>query len=312
MKLTDVFLRGIKPSGQVQKKSDGGGLYIHVSMTGVKLWRMAYSFDGKQKTLSFGQYPTISLKDARSKRDGAKEMLAKGIDPGAAKKEARIKAVAAAREDAATFEFVAREWYVKNTKGNSPGHQKTTLARLEKQLFPYIGGIPFSRLEPSDILAAVNHAAEQGIVETAHRLVSLAGQVCRYAKRLGHTKYDAAAGLSEALPAVQTTNYAAITNPLEIGCLLRDIDSYQGDIRILYALRIMPYVFVRSGELRGAEWSEVNFDAAEWIIPAGRMKMKRPHVVPLAKQVIKLFQEKEAFTNRGNLIYPGVKLDLRP
>lgn len=254
MKLTDTFLRSLKATGQVQKKSDGGGLYVHVSPTGGKLWRMAYSFDGKQKTLSFGAYPAVSLKDARQRREEAKEQLAAGIDPGEQKKEAKALALCLEREQGMTFETVAREWYAKKTKNLSPAHQKKVLSRLENQLFPRIGGTPISKLEPSEILAAVRYAEERGFIETAHRLVQLAGQVCRYARLCGYIKYDVASGLVEALPPIQRGHYAAITDPAEVGPLLRAIDTYPGDISMVYALRILPYVFVRSGELRAAEW----------------------------------------------------------
>ena len=305
MPLTDVFLRGLKSDGTTKKHTDSGGLYLLASPTGGKLWRLDYRFTGKRKTLSLGAYPAVSLKDARSRRDEAKELLAQGIDPGERKKAAKAVVAAEAREQATTFEAVAREWYRKKTVAFSPGHQKKILFRLERQLFPHIGGIPFSKLEPADILAAVRHAEERGVIETAHRLVQLAGQICRYARLVGYAKYDVAAGLAEALPPVQTEHYAAITNPKEIGHLLRAIDSYQGDISILYALRIMPYVFVRSGELRAAEWTEINLDAAEWIIPAGRMKMKRPHVVPLARQVVRLLEELGTVTGDGRYLFPS-------
>ena len=305
MPLTDAFLRGLKPDGTIQKHTDSGGLYLFVSPAGGRLWRLDYRFAGKRKTLSFGAYPTVSLKDARSRREAAKELLAQGIDPGARKKEAKAVMVAEAREQAATFEAVAREWYAKKTTAFTPGHQKKILFRLERQLFPHIGGIPFSKLEPADILAAVRHAEERGVIETAHRLAQLAGQVCRYARLVGHAKYDVAAGLVEALPPVQTEHYAAITDPKEIGPLLRAIDGYQGDVSITYALRIMPYVFVRSGELRAAEWQEIDFTEAVWIIPAGRMKMKRPHVVPLAWQVMKLLEELDAVTGDGRYLFPS-------
>ncbi|MCL2123852.1 MAG: integrase arm-type DNA-binding domain-containing protein [Desulfovibrionaceae bacterium] len=310
MKLTDTFLRNLKTTGKVQKHSDGGGLYLQVSPSGGKLWRMAYRFDDKQKTLSFGAYPAVSLKDARVRREAAKEQLADGIDPGAAKKEARKIAAAKEREEAATFEAVAREWYSKKTIALSLGHQKKVLSRLENQLFPYIGAIPISKLEPADILRAVRHAEERGLIETAHRLAQLAGQVCRYARLVGYAKFDVAARLVEALPPYQRGHYAAITDPIEIGHLLRAIDNYPGDISMIYALRILPYVFVRSGELRGAEWQEINLNAAEWIIPARRqngtgMKMNRPHVVPLPPQVVRLLEELGRFTRGGRYLFPS-------
>lgn len=305
MKLTDTLLRSLKATGQVQKKADGGGLYIHVSPSGGKLWRMAYSFDGKQKTLSFGAYPAVSLKDARQKREEAKEQLAKGVDPGQQKKEIKAAALAVEREQGTTFEAVAREWYAKKSTALSAAHQKKVLSRLENQLFPRIGNIPLSQLEPSDILAAVRYAEERGFIETAHRLVQLAGQVCRYARLCGYVKYDVASGLVEALPPIQRGHYAAITDPAEIGHLLRAIDAYPGDISMIYALRILPYVFVRSGEIRAAEWTEINLAGAEWIIPAVRMKMKRPHVVPLARQVVRLLEEIGKYTRGGRYVFPS-------
>jgi integrase len=160
-------------------------------------------------------------------------------------------------------------------------------------------------LEPADILKAIRHTEERGHIETAHRLAQVAGQICRYAQLTGYTKYDVATRLSEALPPVQSKHFAAITDPAEIGHLLRAIESYPGDISVGYALRIMPYVFVRSGELRAAEWQEINLEDAEWIIPAGRMKMRRPHVVPLARQVVKLFAELKVVTGAGRYIFPS-------
>ena len=303
--LTDAAIKNAKPRPKAYKLSDGGGLYLEISPAGGKLWRLKYRIQDKEKRLAIGAYPAIGLKEARARRDEAKEQLAGGIDPSAAKKEARKAAVAVEREQAATFEAVAREWYAKKTTALSSGHQKVILARLERQLFPHIGSIPFSKLEPADILAAVRHAEARGVIETARRLTQLAGQVCRYARLVGHTKYNLADGLIEALPAVQTEHYAAITDPVEIGHLMRDIASYQGDISITYALRMMPYVFVRSGELRAAEWAEIDLAAAEWVIPAARMKMKRPHIVPLARQVVRLLEGISEVTGGGRYVFPS-------
>ena len=303
--LNDTTIRNAKPQNKQYKLFDGGGLFLLVTPTGGKLWRLKYRLGGNEKLLSLGQYPAISLKDARTRRDDAKEQVAKGIDPGERKKEAKAVAVAEAREQSATFEAVAREWYAKKTIALSLGHQKKVLSRLENQLFPYIGGMLISKLEPADILHAVRHAEERGLIETAHRLAQLAGQVCRYARLVGYARYDVAAGLVEALPPYSRNHYAAITDPVEIGHLLRAIDSYPGDITMTYALRILPYVFVRSGEIRAAEWIEIDLGKAEWVIPAKRMKMKRPHVVPLARQVVKLLEEVGKFTRGGCYVFPS-------
>jgi integrase len=266
---------------------------------------MDYRFAGKRKTLSFGAYPAVSLKDARYRRDEAKELLAKDIDPGAKKKQAKAAAIEETRAQATTFEYVAREWHGKKTAHLSEDYRKQILSRLENMLFPHIGSMPFAALEPADILRAVRPAEERGAIETAHKLVNLAGQVCRYARLVGYAKYDVAAGLTEALPSVQTKHMAAITDPQTIGHLLRAIDEYQGDVSITYAMRILPYVFVRSQEIRGAEWTEINFDAAEWIVPAGRMKMRQPHIVPLARQVVSLLVALREHSGHGKLVFPS-------
>jgi integrase len=282
-----------------------GQLYLYVSPTGGRLWRLDYRFSGKRKTLSFGAYPAVSLKDARQKREEAKEQLAKGIDPGEPE-EGSQGAAAAALEQAATFEAVGREWHGKKTAHLAPNHRKQLLSRLERQLFPYIGGIPFSKLEPADILAAVRHAEERGAVETAHRLTQLAGQVCRYARLCGYVKYDVTSWLTEVLQPVQSKHHAAITGPVEVGGhLLWAIDSYRGDISVMYALRIMPYVFTRSRELRAAEWREIDTAAAEWIIPPERMKMRRPHIIPLARQVITLLEALREHSGGSSLVFPS-------
>ena len=305
MKLSDTSLRKIKPTGSVQKLSDGGGLYLHVTATGGTLWRMAYRFAGKQKTLSFGAYPAVSLKEARKRREDSKEVLSRGIDPSEQKKEEKATARATEREQSLTFETVAREWFEKKTVQLSPGYRKQILLRLDNMLLPYIGSTPITFLEPGDILGAVRHAENRGAIETAHRLTNLAGQICRYARLVGYVKYDASSGLTEALQSVQTTHLATITDPKEIGHLLRAIDLYDGDMSIAHALRILPYVFVRSGEIRGAQWAEIDFGEAVWVIPAGRMKMRKPHIVPLARQVIELFRNLQAFTGGGQLAFPS-------
>lgn len=304
MKLTDAKLRALKPTDKVQKISDGGGLYIHVSPAGGKLWRLGYRFAGKQKTLALGKYPDVSLVEARKRRDEARQLLGRGIDPAERRKAVRADAVASAAEQANTFEAVARAWFGKKRLAWTQGHQAKILSRLEHQIFPYIGGRPLAHLEPADYLAVIQRAEQRGAVETAHRLAQLCGQVTRYARIAGITKHDAAAGLSEALASVQVRHHAAITSPDELGHLLRAIDEYPGEPAIVHALRIMPHVFVRSGELRGARWEEIDLDAAEWVIPAGRMKMRRPHVVPLSRQVVALFQSMREYAN-GALVFPG-------
>ena len=307
MKLTDTALRALKPTGKVQKLSDGGGLYLHVTPTGSRLWRMAYRFAGKQKLLSFGAYPAISLRDARKLREEAKEQLAKGIDPGAEKRQAKEAVLAQKREERDTFEFVAREWFAKYEPTLSAQHAQKLRRYLENTLFPVLGGKPVTQLEPSDFLQVVQPSERLGHHETAHKLMRLCGQVTRYARITGRVKYDVAAGLTEALAPVQTTHFAAVTVPDDIGLLLQDIDAYVGYTSVVYCLKILPYVFTRPSELRLAHWSEFDLKNAIWSIPASRMKMRREHVVPLAKQVLTLLKELHVYTGNGELLFPSTR-----
>ena len=306
MPLSDISVRNAKVQDKALKLFDGGGLFLFVSPAGGKLWRLKYRFQGKEKLLALGAYPDISLKDARKKREEAKELLAKDVDPAEAKKEAKATAAAIELEMATTFESVARDWFSKKKAAWTPGHQKKILSRLENQLFPILGTKLFSSLEPGDFLAAIQKAESRGAIETAHRLAQLCGQVSRYARIVGHTRYDVAAGLTEALTPVQTNHYDTITDPTEIGHLLRAIDTYASEPSICFALKILPFVFVRSIELRGAEWGEFDFDAATWIIPAERMKMKRPHTVPLARQVVNLLHFLRTLTGNERFLFPSL------
>ncbi len=306
MSLSDTGIRNAKAQSKAVKMFDGGGLFLLISTTGGKLWRLKYRFQGKEKLLALGAYPDVSLKDARKRRDDAKELLAKDIDPGVAKKEAKAAATAIEQEQATTFEAVAREWFSKKKAAWKPVHQEKILSRLEKQIFPFIGDRQFSALEPADFLTAIQNAESRGAIVTAHRLAQLCGQVSRYARIVGHTRYDVAAGLAEALTPIQTTHFATITDPSEIGHLLRAMDAYTGEPSICFALKILPFVFVRSVELRGAEWSEIDLDAAEWVIPAERMKMKRPHIVPLARQVVTLLNDLRSLTGVDRYLFPSL------
>ena len=305
MPLTDTGIKNAKPQKKQTKLFDSDGLFLLVAPKGGKWWRLKYRLGGKEKLLSLGVYPDVGLKEARKRRDEARELIAQGIDPSEQKKEAKAAAAAIEQAQAATFEVVAREWYAKKTTHLTLDYRKQIISRLENMIFPHIGNKPFASLEPSDILTPARHAESRGAIETAHRLVQLAGQVCRYARLVGYCKYDVASGLSEALPTIQTKHLAAITEPKDIGHLLRAIDEYQGDISISYAMKIQPYTFVRSGELRAAEWAEIDLDGAEWVVPAGRMKMRQPHVVPLARQVVELLSVVREHSGHGKLVFPS-------
>lgn len=278
---------------------------MHQTPTGGRLWRMAYRFDNKQKTLSFGEYPALSLKEARQRREDAKEQLALGVDPSAEKKAIKAEKQVQQALLNNTFQNVALDWYEKRTVHLSEKYRKQILARLEGLVFPYMGSIPISQLEPADILNALRHSEARGILETTRRQVWVISQVCRYARLQGLCKFDPAAGLTDALQPVKQKHHAAITAPKEIGVLLRAIDEYWGDVSTQYALRLLPYVFLRSSELRGARWAEIDFSTATWTIPAERMKLRREHIVPLSKQCLALLEAMKGHSGHCEFVFPS-------
>ncbi|MDL2279582.1 integrase arm-type DNA-binding domain-containing protein [Desulfovibrio sp. OttesenSCG-928-G11] len=309
MPLTDTSIRSAKPQSKAVKMFDGGGLYLEVAPSGGKWWRLKYRLDGKEKRISLGTYPTISLKEARERREEAKKMLANGIDPSI-QRQAKKESIRAKTEN--SFEAVAREWHMKHSQGLAESHNKKILSRLEKQLFPVFGEKAVNEVEAADLLKAAQHAQNRGAVETAHRLVQLCGQVFRYAIVTGRAKHDISADLRGALQKVSVKHMATITDKKRIGELLRAIDAYGGFLPVKTALQIAPYVFVRPGELRGAEWSEFNWADAEWHIPPARMKKKEKHIVPLARQVLTIIETLRDYTGHSRFLFPSIRTDSKP
>ena len=309
MPLTDTYIRSLKAADKEQKHFDGGGLYLSIPKTGRKLWRMAYRFDQKTKLLSFGEYPTITLKDARQRRDEAKKLLANGIDPGAQKKAAKEEQLSEVKD---TFQNIALEWHDTRTSDFTEKHRGTVMYRLEKYIFPVIGNRHITGMEAPDILTVVKPIEQKGQNETARRLLQIIGQVYRYAVITGRAKRNPATDLHGALKPRKTVHRAAITEPSKVGRLLRDCDNYDGYFPIVCALRLAPLVFVRPTELRAAEWSEFNLEAQEWRIPAERMKMKQMHIVPLSKQAVKILEELRAFSGNGKYLFPSIRTNTRP
>jgi len=309
MALTEIEAKKAKATEKPMKLSDGGGLFLLVQPNGSKYWRLAYRFNGKQKTLALGVYPDISLKDARQRREDARKLLANDVDPG----ENRKAAKSAKTERAAnSFETIAREWFVKNSSAWSQNHGDRIIRRLERDIFPWIGGRPIAEIKAQEILAALRRIEERGAVETAHRAHQNCGQVFRYAVATGRADRDPSPDLKGALPPVKATHRAAITDTLGIGALLRAMDDYQGTFVTKCALRLAPLVFVRPGELRKAEWAEIDLDKAEWNIPAERMKMREPHLVPLSSQAVEILRELHSLTGSGRYVFPGARTNGRP
>jgi integrase len=307
MPLTDTAVRSAKPREKPFKLFDGGGLHLLVNPAGGKWWRWKYRFGGKAKLLSFGVYPDVSLKAARDKRDAARKQLAAGIDPGQARKAEKV-----AQAGAESFEAIAREWHAKFAPGWVASHGDRILRRLEVDVFPWLGKRPIAELEAPDILAALRRIESRGAVETAHRAMQNCGQVFRYAVATGRAKRDPIGDLRGALPPPKEKHHASIIEPKRIAELLRAIDAYQGYFATKCALRLAPLVFVRPGELRKAQWPEINLEKAEWRIPGERMKMREQHIVPLSKQSVEILQEMEPLTNREILAKPNAPLYVFP
>ncbi|QBQ56304.1 tyrosine-type recombinase/integrase [Nitrosococcus wardiae] len=307
MPLTDTAIRNAKPSDKPKKLFDGGGLYLEVAPSGGKWWRLKYRFGGKEKRLSLGVYPEVSLKEARERRDEARKLLANEIDPS----EHR-KAKKAAREDRAanSFEVVAREWLAKHAPHWSASHGDRIIRRLERDIFPWIGGRPVADIAAPELLEVIRRIEQRGALETAHRALSSCGQVFRYAVATGRAERDPSGDLRGALPPVKSQHFAAATEPKEIAEILRAIDGYEGTLTVRCALRLAPLVFVRPGELRKAEWADIDLEAAEWRYLVTKTNM--PHIVPLSHQAVALLQELHPLTGRGRYVFPSARSTARP
>jgi integrase len=298
MPLKDTAVRNAKPSVKPRKLSDGGGLHVLVQPAGSKLWRLAYRFAGKQKTLALGIYPTVSLADARSRRDEAKKLLARSIDPSVQRKAARHAG------ESGSFQAVAEEVIAKLER---EGRAQATLIKKRWLLdfaFSAFGNRPVGAVTAPDLLVLLREIEGRGSYETARRLRSTCGMVFRYAIATGRAERDPSMDLRGALTTPQVTHRASITGPADIGALLRAIEGFNGQLTTRAALGLAAYVFVRPGELRHAEWQEFELDAAVWSIPADKMKMRRSHRVPLSRQSLAIVRELQEITGGGRWLFP--------
>ena len=291
MPLTDTAIRNAKPREKPYKLSDERGMYLLVRESG-KYFRFDYRFLKKRKTLALGVYPDVPLADARAKREDARKLIAKGIDPSVQKKKEKAKKDEMSNN---TFEIIARKWFRKMSNVWSEKHAEKVIGRLELNIFPFIGNRPIKLITAPELLEVLRKIEVRGAFETAHRVKGICGQVFRYAIAEGKAERDPSQDLKGALTPVKVTNMAAITEPKKIGALLRAIDDYDGQFVTLCAFQLAPLVFVRPGELRtGGDGSEVDLKNAVWKIPAEKMKMKSPHIVPLSSQAINVFERTQA------------------
>jgi integrase len=308
--LTDSAIRAAKSkTGQTVKLSDGGGLQLWVQPSGSKLWNLAYRFAGKQRKLAIGSYPGIGLKEARAKREEAKKLLTSGFDPSQQK---RLVKLTSASQKADTFEAISREVLEKKRR---EGKSETTVSKavwLFDLATPALGPRPIAEITAPEVLAVLRQVESAGRLETARRLRAIIGQAFRFAVATGRAMSDPTSALRGALTAPVVQHRAAIIDPAPFGALLRAIDGYDGTLVVRSALQLLALTFTRPGELRLATWKELDLDAGVWTIPANRMKMRRPHRIPLAPQTIAILEELRTLTGRYELLFPGVRSPSRP
>ena len=319
MPLTDPEIRNARPRAKPVRLFDGGGLYLEVSPSGGKWWRLKYRYSGKEKRLSLGVYPDTPLagrkdkktgdwiKGARDKRDDARKLLAEGIDPSANR-----QALKSAKADRAgnSFEVIAREWFAKFSPQWAEGHKRSILQRLERDIFPWLGSKPIAEISAPQLLASLRRVEARGALETAHRELGYCGQIFRYAVATGRADRDPSGDLRGALPPAQEQHFPAITDPNKAAELLRAIDGYEGTLTVKCALQLAPLVFVRPGELRNAQWSDFDLAKAEWRYRVS--KTETDHIVPLAKQAVGILRELEPLTGDGTYVFPGARSTKRP
>ncbi|MBW6486031.1 MAG: integrase arm-type DNA-binding domain-containing protein [Syntrophobacterales bacterium] len=307
--LTDLKVLKSKAKDKPYSLFDGGGLYIHILPTGVKLWRLKYRIGGKGRLMAIGKYPDVGLADARRKRDEARKLLADNIDPVVTRRAQKEKA---AKVDTDSFEAIAREWYNKFLNTWIPGYYMRIISALERDVFPYIGEKPINEIMAPELLSVLQKIEERGAIDTAHRIRAFCGRIFRYAIATGRAHRDPSGDLRGAIPPPTSGHMAAITDPERVGELLRAIDDYTGSYPVLCALKLAPMLFVRPGELRKAEWAEISLNEAVWNIPADKMKMRVSHLVPLPRQAVNILKELYKYTGESKYCFPSARSFQRP
>ncbi len=295
--LSDTAIRSSKARNKAYMLRDGDGLWLVVESTGRKWWKLRVVFAKKENSFSLGDYPEVSLAQAREKKDHYRKQIAAGVDPSASRKAEKVQPISDT-----TFEVVAREWHGRFSSQWSTGHANKMMARLEADIFPFIGERPIGELTPPEVLQVLRRIEDRSL-ETAHRAKITIGQICRYAVAIGYAVNEPVSALKGALPPVKPKHMAAPTDPKEIAPILRMLDGYDGSIIVQGALRLAPLLFVRPGELRSMEWKDIDFDEAEWAFLVN--KTKTQHIVPLARQAVAILRELQFVTGEGRYVFPG-------
>jgi integrase len=298
MALTELAIKNLKPREKLYRIKDTGGLCMEVSPAGGKLWRWRYYYQGKEQMLALGKYPALSLAEARRKRDDARDLLEIGKHPT---REKKVQKLRKAHEGANTFEKIARRWFEVKEEGLNKKYVTQNLARIEQHVFPKIGDLPIAEITIPDVVGVVEAIGKRGTIETAKRMKQLIGRVFRYASQLGLCQHNPAADLRDLLPTPEENHHACI-HPSELSQLIHKIEARDNDFT-KYAMKLLMFTFVRTGELIGAKWEEIDWDKEEWHIPKERMKMKRPHVVPLSQQALSILKELQEQTGDKTFIF---------
>ncbi len=302
MPLTNTAIRNAKPGEKNRKIFDGRGLYLEISPRGGKWWRLKYRFDGKDKRISLGTYPDVSLKDARERRESARQQIANHIDPSEVRK---LEKAARVESLANSFEAVACEWYAKHQPNWKRSHADRVISRLKKDVFPWIGNKPIAEITAPLMLDTVRRIEARGALETAHRVLGICSQVFRYAIATGRAQYNPSGDLRGALPPTKKIHFASVTEPRQVAEVLRALDGYEGTLVVKCALRLAPLVFVRPGELRHAQWKDIDLDNAEWRFLV--TKTETQHIVPLSRQAVDILKELQPLTGRGRYVFPSAR-----
>lgn len=298
MALTELAIKNLKPKAKLYKVADSNGLVMVVAPTGTKVWRYRYRYQGAPNNLSLGKYPTVTLAEARRKRDEARALLNAGKNPSREKKAEKLRK---AYEDGNTFERIARECLAHRQSNMNEKYRDQCLTRMEQHVFPMIGALPITEITIPDVVRVVEKMGKRGTVETAKRMKQIISQTFRYAAQRGLCQHNPAADLRDILPAKVEKHHACIP-PNELPDLLRAIEAREADLGT-YAMKLLALTFVRTGELIGARWAEIDWAKEEWHIPKERMKMKRPHVVPLSRQALAILRELEKRTGSKEFLF---------
>ncbi|WP_338848768.1 integrase arm-type DNA-binding domain-containing protein [Massilia sp. W12] len=300
MPLTDTAIRNLKPSAKAQKYFDERGLFLLVSPSGGKLWRLRFQFDGKENLLALGKYPDVTLKDAREKRDQARKLLADGVNPCAQKKQEKRDRIRNAEN---SFAVLANEWLAKKKGTWSARYMRINQQAIETNVMPWLGKLPAASIQPLDVLDVLRRIEARGALKVAQRVMSMISQILRYGVATARVERDVTLDLRGALTQAKSQHFPAITEPAKVGALLCTLEAYGGSRYVRDALRLMPLFFVRSSELRTAKWVDFDFEKAQWRFLV--TKTNTPHVVPLCRQAITILQELKQWSGRSEYLFPN-------